>query len=235
MLAFSLRLSLAGAALAACLACLPLALAAQPDFGDNTSRWADDGECDDPRFEGEGAANTLLEEDRGHDAADCRALFESGRITLRTAAPSGTAGPSRRMEHRGRLEDGDATLTSGEFVDGYDFEGLPGQHVSIHLRSSDFDTYLILKDPSGEQTENDDAIEGNDSGHSNVEVELAEAGTYRVLVTSFESGESGSYELTIDISPNFERRPPPPSEITALNVAAHVTHRLGARRILLAR
>ena len=52
-------------------------------FGDNTSSYADDEICDDPRFEGPGAASTLLDSDRERDAADCRALFEAGKITLR--------------------------------------------------------------------------------------------------------------------------------------------------------
>ena len=52
------------------------------DFGDDTSRWARDRECDDPRFEGGYAGNTLLEEDRGHDASDCRQLYEAGLIRL---------------------------------------------------------------------------------------------------------------------------------------------------------
>jgi hypothetical protein len=59
-----------------------MALAA-PDFGDNTSRWANDHECDDPRFAGAGAAEQVLEADRLHDAADCRAAYEAGTITLR--------------------------------------------------------------------------------------------------------------------------------------------------------
>ncbi len=153
MTAFSIRHGLAGAALAVCLGLLSAALHAQPDFGDNTSQWANDGECDDPRFEGEGAADTLLDADRGHDATDCRKLFGAGRIALR----DGTAG---ERVHRGRLEKGDDTLSSGEFVDSYEFEGSPGQHVAIDVRSSAFDTYLILKDPAGEQTENDDAQDG---------------------------------------------------------------------------
>lgn len=220
MLAFPIP-PLAGTALAMSLACVPLTLAAQPDFGDNTSQWADDGECDDPRFEGEGAAATLLEEDRGHDAADCRALFEAGRITLR-GAPN-TARPGRRVEHSGRLEDGDATLTTGELFDEYDFEGLPGQHISIHLRSSDFDTYLILKHPSGKQSENDDADDGSDAGHSNVEADLVETGTYEVLVTTYESGESGAYSLTIDTSADAEGRPGEARDITALTVGGPLT------------
>lgn len=51
------------------------------DFGDNSSVWANDGECDDPRFEGNGMAAATLDEDRGRDAADCRAAYEAGTIT----------------------------------------------------------------------------------------------------------------------------------------------------------
>jgi hypothetical protein len=52
------------------------------DFGDNSSAYANDGECDDPRFEGEGMAFISFDEDRGKDANDCRAAFEAGTITL---------------------------------------------------------------------------------------------------------------------------------------------------------
>jgi hypothetical protein len=316
------------AVLAACLGLVPLALAGQPDFGDDTSVWADDGECDDPRFEGDGAANTLLEEDLGHDAADCRKLFEAGRITLRAEAAhpavhsgrlekgderlrtgeyadgytfTGTAGEravvdlrsadfdpyllvrtprgeqfdnddfegdasrSRlsfelaesgeyrvtvtsydkgetgeyalsidvgpglalddRLEWSGRLEPGDETLTTGELVDRYDFEGSQGQRVSIDLRSSSFDTYLILRDPAGEQTENDDTGDG-DVGHSNIEADLAEAGTYEVLVTSYESGEQGAYSLTIDPYASAERGSPTTRDDTTLTAGGPFTGEL---------
>jgi len=52
-------------------------------FGNNSSEWAYDGECDDPRFAGLGMADTLLDEDRGRDASDCRALYRDGSIYLR--------------------------------------------------------------------------------------------------------------------------------------------------------
>ena len=58
-----------------------------PDFGDDTSQWALDGECDDSRFRGSGMASFLSDENRGHDATDCRQLFESGLITLRDPGP----------------------------------------------------------------------------------------------------------------------------------------------------
>lgn len=52
------------------------------DWGDDTSTWANDGECDDPRFEGEGVASLTEPADRFRDATDCRTLFEAGQITL---------------------------------------------------------------------------------------------------------------------------------------------------------
>ena len=52
------------------------------DFGDNSSSYANDDECDDPRFEGPGTASTLLESDRLADANDCRAAYEAGTVVL---------------------------------------------------------------------------------------------------------------------------------------------------------
>jgi len=53
------------------------------DFGNNSSEWAYDGECDDPRFGGRGMADVLLDEDRHRDASDCRSLYQAGSIYLR--------------------------------------------------------------------------------------------------------------------------------------------------------
>ena len=53
------------------------------DFGDDASKWANDGECDDPRFEGEGMTSTrLLPEDAGHDATDCLGAWKTGKLML---------------------------------------------------------------------------------------------------------------------------------------------------------
>jgi hypothetical protein len=388
MTALPTRHGIAGAALAFCLSLGTTLLQAQPDFGDDASEWARDGECDDPRFEGDGSAETLLDEDNGHDATDCRSLFQAGRIALRGAAsaidfgddssewardgecddprfagdgsaatlleadayhdatdcrtllsqgrvslrggsvaadlnrgrlekgddtlssgeymdaytftgrtgqraivdlrsgdfdpyvfvraPSGeqfdnddfegdasrsllsldltengeyrvtvtsykkgetggytlsidvgsSSSIASRIDRNGRLEKGDDTLTSGEFVDIYEFEGSPGQHVAIDLRSSAFDTYLILRDPAGEQTENDDSADSSDVGHSSIEADLTEAGTYRVLVTSYESGESGAYSLTIDPDAASGRGSPATRDVRTLTVGAPVSGEL---------
>jgi hypothetical protein len=192
MCALSLRAGIAGTALAVCLAWPQPSLHAQPDFGDNSSEWADDGECDDPRFEGSGSAATLLDEDLGHDAADCRALFEQGRVALRSndIAADGHL-------RSGRLERGDETLESGEYADHYTFTGSAHQRAVIDLRSADFDPYLFVRSPSGEQFDNDD-FEG-DPARSLLTLDLTESGPYRVTVTSYATRETGSYTLSIDV------------------------------------
>ena len=53
------------------------------NFGDGSSEWANDGDCDDPRFDGPWAHSVLAPADAGRDASDCRMLFEAGRVFLR--------------------------------------------------------------------------------------------------------------------------------------------------------
>lgn len=63
------------------LAGLPAWAEATPDFGADTSAWANDGECDDPRFTGPGVAAVTVEAGRMADATDCRAAWEAGTAT----------------------------------------------------------------------------------------------------------------------------------------------------------
>lgn len=66
-------------------------LAQSINFGDDSSEWANDGECDDARFTGPGLTSTpLLEEDVLADATDCRAAYEAGRLFLAGVAKDGT-------------------------------------------------------------------------------------------------------------------------------------------------
>lgn len=53
------------------------------DFGTDNGEWANDNECDDPRFEGPGmTATQLLSDDILNDATDCRTAFEAGNLSL---------------------------------------------------------------------------------------------------------------------------------------------------------
>ncbi len=126
---------------------------------------------------------------------------EAGAYELRIeAGGSGGVGvaaePGLRVES-GRLAAGDDTLRSGEYRDAYTFPGRRGQTVTVDLQSAAFDPYLIVIDPSGKQHENDDH-EG-DAHRSLVSYELPEDGTYRVWATSYKSGETGAYDLRIQI------------------------------------
>ena len=63
-----------------------VAAAANIEFGDDASKYAKDGLCDDGRFEGQAMTDTgLIEADIRHDATDCRTAFEAGQLTLHSA------------------------------------------------------------------------------------------------------------------------------------------------------
>ena len=51
------------------------------DFGNNASRYSYDGECDDPRFKGEGMAASTNQDDERKDAIDCFRAYNAGRIS----------------------------------------------------------------------------------------------------------------------------------------------------------
>lgn len=79
-----LDLNIRTAALTAVLA-MPFCLSGLPvhaaDYGDDTSQYANDGECDDMRFVGPGMEGmTLLNEDVLHDASDCKQMVLEGSI-----------------------------------------------------------------------------------------------------------------------------------------------------------
>lgn len=60
-------------------------------FGDDAGTYSKDGECDDPRFDGPGMTTTpLLSDDVLHDATDCKAAWDAGRLSLRGIADDGT-------------------------------------------------------------------------------------------------------------------------------------------------
>ncbi len=94
----------------------------------------------------------------------------------------------------GTLANGDQRLSSGEFFDGYRFEGRRGDRVQIDIRSSQFDTYAIVRTPSGEQIDNDDGPEGL---NARIDEVLPEDGVYTLSVTSYRPGETGQYTLSV--------------------------------------
>jgi len=100
----------------------------------------------------------------------------------------------------GQLGQGDASLGSGEFIDVYTIPVTAGQTLNIQLSSpagqGNFDTYLIYRDPSGQQQDNDDVGGGN--LNSALTVTASQAGTAQIGVTSFQPGTSGNYVLSVN-------------------------------------
>lgn len=63
--------------------CLGSAAKAQEvDFGDDSSEFAQDGECDDRRFFGASMANSIGLQEVGRDATDCKRGYDAGALWL---------------------------------------------------------------------------------------------------------------------------------------------------------
>jgi hypothetical protein len=100
----------ASLALLAAAAPVP-AMADTPNFGDDSGRFARDGECDDMRFDGPGMTDTLLiDSDIFHDATDCRTAYNQNRVRYlgghRNGTPIGSTTASSRRDSS-RIQWGD--------------------------------------------------------------------------------------------------------------------------------
>lgn len=109
------------------------------------------------------------------------------------AAANAAGGPAGTTN--GELAAGDSQLPSGEWFDNHTFEWQAGQAIHIEARSTDFDTYLIVRPPSGAQQDNDDGPGGGTNAV--LEFVATTAGSYRVQVTSYRAGETGNYQLVL--------------------------------------
>lgn len=118
-------------------------------------------------------------------------------------------GPAAAQTYHGALAPGDDQLAQGEYYDQYTVEAAMGQWIEADLTADAFDTYLIVAAPSGAQEDNDDH-EGSQR-HSHLRVQAQEAGTWRVIVTSYSGEETGDYQLSIAVGGKGPASPPEPS------------------------
>jgi hypothetical protein len=105
------------------------------------------------------------------------------------------AGAGEEQIVAGDLGDGDRQLASGELYDEHDFDWPVGTAIRVEARSTDVDTYLILRTPSGHQTDNDDQTPG--VTNAALDFVVQEQGPHRLLLTTYRPGERGHYELAI--------------------------------------
>lgn len=105
--------------------------------------------------------------------------------------------PAAAQSHAGALEVGDETRDgSGQYADSYAFEAAEGQRIVVTMTSQAFDTYLIVQSPTGVESENDDA---GSTAESRVDIVATEGGTWTAIASSFSEGETGSYQLEIEL------------------------------------
>ncbi|WP_426028225.1 pre-peptidase C-terminal domain-containing protein [Brevundimonas sp. TWP2-3-4b2] len=98
---------------------------------------------------------------------------------------------------RGQLARGDDTLQSGEYADDWTFAVRRGQSYELSLSAASFDPYLIVRGPGGLSEDNDDDPAARGSRDSRVRFTAPADGLVVVSATSYQSGETGAYTLTL--------------------------------------
>lgn len=115
--------------------------------------------------------------------------------------PRNSDRPSNRgnslLQETGNLSTSSQVLASdNSFYNIHTFSGRAGQVVEISLSSREFDTYLGLLDPNGQEVgQNDDVSEGNTN--SFLRVTLPSNGTYQIFVNGFDRNNLGRYNLSV--------------------------------------
>lgn len=110
-----------------------------------------------------------------------------------------TSTPSGPVTEEGSLAAGDGTLPTGEFRDTFDVTVNEGQWLRVTLDSDEFDPYLIVSVPGGEQSDLDDSTPGDTTSVTMV-LRAPSAGTFNIIATSFRPGASGAYTLTYEVT-----------------------------------
>jgi uncharacterized protein YdeI (BOF family) len=137
---------------------------------------------------------------------EATAYYSSGRGNYTVAASVSTTSSCSASAItlpatvNGTLADSDCTAPhrSGSKADLYTFQGTAGQQVTVTLRSTAFDAYLIVVGPTGAVLAQDD----DSGGGSNAQIQgtLPTAGTYTIEATAYYSSDRGSYTLTASAS-----------------------------------
>ena len=111
----------------------------------------------------------------------------------------------------GELTEDDPLNLAGRRHDAWGFHAQAGQRIAVEMRSTSFDTYLVLgrEGPGGFETltEDDDGL--GEGLNSRIVWTIEETGDYVIQARAFSESSVGAYSLSLnEIAP-----PPPPSPI----------------------
>ena len=104
------------------------------------------------------------------------------------------AGAASAQTHTGALEAGDRVRDNGARYDVYTFEAREAQQMTVRMASDSFDTFLIVRSPSGIESVNDDY---DGERVSLLDFIASEAGTWTVWASAYSEGLGGPYDLVI--------------------------------------
>ena len=126
----------------------------------------------------------------------------SGFYELDLTNAGAAAQPGRTAELRedevvfGRLEEGDSLVGDSTYADVFTFRAPRNGDVTIDLRSSEFDAYLIVKDADGVTQSTDD--DGGDGTDARVLLRVERGATYRIIANSYgEDRATGTYRIAV--------------------------------------
>ena len=94
---------------------------------------------------------------------------------------------------------GDMTLQSGEYYDEFSVSAAEGQWIEVEVSAEGFDPYLIVRSPSGSQSDMDDSEAGNTTSTRSV-LRADEGGSWDIIVTSYAPGGTGTYSVTYSVA-----------------------------------
>jgi len=86
---------------------------------------------------------------------------------------------------------------TGYYTDRYTFNSEPGRLVTITLSSTAFDTYVYLRNPQGTVIKSDDDSGGGTNSRISFALPAGTAGTYTIEATSYASGRTGAYTVSL--------------------------------------
>ena len=104
------------------------------------------------------------------------------------------AGTAVGQTTNGMLASGDTQRGEGIYYDATTLQIDKPSSFTVRMESQAFDTYLILRSPSGVESTNDD-FEGQTV--SQIDMLATETGTWTVWATAYGTGMEGDYSLTV--------------------------------------
>jgi plastocyanin len=121
------------------------------------------------------------------------------QVTERVVRPSTPVALAANAPVTGELTESDEEADDGSFFDLYRITARAGERVTITMRSSAVDSYLVLGQmENSEWTETAHDDDGAGGNHARIEHTFDAAGEYFIRANTIGAGKTGTYTIRID-------------------------------------